>query len=75
MMKIIRLQKDKKKIENNISKNIRNLFRIKKEISETAIKDIRYIFRLKKKRKKSKTRELEILEIFLSMKNNIIINH
>ena len=49
MMKIIRLQKDKKKIENNISKNIRNLFRIKKEINKTAIKDKRNIFRLIKK--------------------------
>ena len=49
MMKIIRLQKDKKKIENNISKNIRNLFRIKKEINKTAIKDKRSIFRLIKK--------------------------
>ena len=48
-MKIIRLQKDKKKIENNISKNIRNLFRIKKEINKTAIKDKRNIFRLIKK--------------------------
>ena len=40
--------------EENINKDIRNLFRLKKELNYTAIKDIRNLFRLKKKRKKLK---------------------
>ena len=35
--------------EENITKDVRNLFRLKKEIDDTAIKDIRNLFRLKKK--------------------------
>ena len=45
-MKSSRLEKDKK-IENNIIKDMRNLFRLKK-VNDTAIKNIRNLFRLKK---------------------------
>ena len=38
-----------KKIENNIIKDIRNLFRLKKEIGDTTVKDVSNCFRLKKK--------------------------
>ena len=41
------LEKDKK-IENDIIKDVRNLFRLKEEINDTTIKDIRIFFRLKK---------------------------
>ena len=37
--------------EENIIKNIRNLFRLKKEQNYTVVKDIRNLFRLKKKLK------------------------
>ena len=37
--------------EENITKHIRNLFRIKKELNYAAIKDIRSLFRQKKKLK------------------------
>ena len=41
-----RLGKDKK-AEDNVIKDLRNLFRLKKLIDDTAIKDIRNLFRLK----------------------------
>ena len=34
--------------EENMIKDIRNLFRIKKELNYTAIKEIKYLFRLEK---------------------------
>ena len=63
-------------LENeNIIKDIGNIFRLKKELNYTAIKDIRNLFRLKKKPKQLKIEYLEILRIFLSMKKKkIIIN-
>ena len=45
-MKSLRLKKDLKKKENNVIKDIRNLFRLQKELDETAIKDIGNFFRL-----------------------------
>ena len=53
--------------EENIVKDIRNLFRLKKELNYTAIKDIRNLFRQKKKQKQLKIEYLEILRIFLSI--------
>ena len=47
MMKILRLQKDKK-IEDNIIKDVRKFFRSKTEIDDTTMKDVRNLFRLKK---------------------------
>ena len=41
------LEKDKK-IENDIIKDVRNLFRLKEEINDTTINNIRIFFRLKK---------------------------
>ena len=35
--------------EENLIKDIRNLFRLKKELNNTAIKDIKIFFRLVKK--------------------------
>ena len=40
--------------EENIIKDIRNLFWLKKELNNTAIKDIRYLFRQKNNNKKTK---------------------
>ena len=37
--------------EENIIKDIRNLFRVKTELNDTAIKDVRNLFRLKKEAK------------------------
>ena len=39
--------------EENLVKDIGNLFRLQKELSYTAIKDIRNIFRLEEENKKS----------------------
>ena len=47
-MKSSRLEKDKKKTEDNIIKYVRNFFRMKKEIDDTTIKDVRNLYRLKK---------------------------
>ena len=44
--------------EENIIKDIRNLFRLKKELNYTAIKDIRNFFRLEKETKAIKDRIL-----------------
>ena len=62
--------------EENIIKDIRNLFGLKKELNYTAIKYIRNLFRLEKKIEQLKMEYLEILRIFLSMKKKkrIIIN-
>ena len=61
MMNSSKLEKNKK-VEDNIIKDIKNLFRLrsenkkrtKKELDYTAIKDIRNIFRLKKENKTNK---------------------
>ena len=45
--------------EENIIKDIRNLFRLKKEQNYTAIKDIRNLFRLEKETKAIKYRILK----------------
>ena len=37
------------KIEDSITKNIRNLLRLKKEMDNTTIKDVKNVFRLKSK--------------------------
>ena len=44
MMKILRLEKDKKK-EENIIKDVRNIFRMRKEINDNIANDIRNRFR------------------------------
>ena len=59
--------------EENIIKDIGNLFILKKELNYLAIKDIRNFFRLEKKQLKMEY--LEILRIFLGMKKKkIVIN-
>ena len=40
--------KKTKKIEDNIIKDVRNIYRMKKEIDDTAVKDTGYPFTLKK---------------------------
>ena len=40
--------------EENIIKDIRNLFRLKKELNYTAIKDTKILFRLEKEKKELK---------------------
>ena len=47
-MKSSRLKKVKTKIEDNIIKDVTNLFKLKK-VNETTIKDVRNLFRLKNK--------------------------
>ena len=37
------------KIEDSITKNMKNLLRLKKEMDDTTIKDVRSVFRLKSK--------------------------
>ena len=57
------------KFEENIIKDIRNLFRLKKEeLNYIAIKDIRNLLDKKKKLKQLKIEYLGILKIFLCMK-------
>ena len=50
--------------EENIIRDIRNLFRLKKEKKYTVIKDTRNLFRQKKKLKQLRLEYLEILQIF-----------
>ena len=58
--------------EENIIKDIKNLFRLKKELNYTVIKDIRI---LEKETEGIKDRTLRVLRIFLSMKKKkIVIN-
>ena len=54
-MNNLRLDKDKR-IDDNIIKDVRNLFRLKQQIDNHIIKDERILFRLKKKLKPSKQR-------------------
>ena len=62
--------------EENIIKDIRNLFRLKQELNYTAIKDIRKLLEKKKKLYQLKMEYLEILRVLLrmKMKKKIIIN-
>ena len=63
--------------EENIIKDIRNLFKLKQELNFTAIKDIRKLLEKKKKLYQLKMEYLEILRVLLrmKMKKKIIINH
>ena len=45
-MKHLRLEKDKI-LEGNVTKDVRNIFRLKKEINENIMKTMRNIFRPK----------------------------
>ena len=45
---------EERKKEDNMIKDIKNLFRLRKEIDNSVIKDIRNICRIKKKTKQSK---------------------
>ena len=55
-MTSLRQEKVKKKMKDNKTKDVRNLFRLKKQIDDTTIENIRNVFRLKKeKMKQSKT--------------------
>ena len=47
MMKSSKLEKDKN-VEDNIIKDLKNLFRLKKEVDDTTIKDASSFLRLKK---------------------------
>ena len=61
--------------EENVIKDIRNLFRQQKKLNYTATKDIRNLFQQKKKSKQLKIEYLRTLIFFLSMKRKkIIIN-
>ena len=62
--------------EENIIKDIRNLFRLKQKLNYTAIKDIRKLLEKKKKLYQLKMEYLEILRVLLrmKMKKKIIIN-
>ena len=51
--------------EENIIKDIINLFRLKKELNATAIKGIRNLFRLEKETKAIKDRTIRDIENFL----------
>ena len=48
-MKHLRLEKVRKKIDDNIIKDVKNLFRLKNKIDDTIIIDERNLFRLKKR--------------------------
>ena len=50
MMKNSRIEKDRK-IEDNITKDVRNLFKKVKEIDDSTVNDITNLFRLKKEKK------------------------
>ena len=54
--------------EENIIKDIRNLFRLTKKQNYTVVKDTWNLFRLKKQIKELKIWYLEILRIYLRMK-------
>ena len=60
--------------EENVIKDISNIFKLKKELNYSAIKDIRNPFRLEKDTKAIEY--LEIFRIFMNMKNKkkIIVN-
>ena len=64
--------------EENMIKDIRNLFKLnklKKETNDAAIKGLRNIFRLEKENKAIKTMMISEIRILLSMKKKIIISH
>ena len=56
------------------NKYFRDAKKLNKETCYAAIKGIRNLFRLKKKIKQLNTEYLEILEIFLSMKRENVMN-
>ena len=63
----------KKECEDNIIRDVKNLFRVKKEVVPT--KDIINLFRLKKENKNEpKTEQLGTLGNFLSRKKSLLIS-
>ena len=63
-MTCLRHEKEKQK-ENNIIKDVRNLFRLKNEMDDTTIKDVRNLFRLSKENKAVKDRVIiDIRKLF-----------
>ena len=61
--------------EENIVKDIRNLFRLKKELNYTAIKDVRSLFRQKKETKAIKDRILrDIKNLFEHIEKGTFYN-
>ena len=54
-MESSRLEKDRK-VEGNIIKDVKSLFRLKKEIDGTTIKNVKKLFKLQKKQNKKKNR-------------------
>ena len=69
MVKNSLLDSKERKIEDNITAD--KMIKINKNV----IKDIRNPFRMKKENEVIKRESLEILEIFLSSRKKIIINH
>ena len=57
--------------EENIIKDIRNLFRLKKELNYTIIKDKRNLFRQKKETKPIKNRILRDIKNLLRIKRKL----
>ena len=60
-----------KKIENNIIKDIRNLFSLKKEINDTTVKYITNLFRRIKENKEVKNRLIGDIRNLLDWKKKL----
>ena len=59
--------------EENIIKDIRNLFRIKKELNYTAIKDTKNLFRLEKETKALKPVRVRIFRVTIILKTKVTV--
>ena len=64
--------KNRRPEEENIIKDIRNLFKLKKELNYTSLKDICTLFRLEKETKGNEDR---ILKVYLSEFLDISLYH
>ena len=60
----------------NISKDVRNLFRLKKPVNDNTVKDIRNPFRLKNENEASKDRIIrDIRNLFEQEKSMLFLEH
>lgn len=79
-MRSLRFEKSKK-IEYNIIKNVRNLFKTyqksfqtKNKTDNITVNDIRNLFRVKKENKEIKNKLIRVIKNILNKKKKIIIN-
>ena len=68
-MNLLSQEKDKKKIENNIIKDVKNLFSLQKEIDDNTTKNVINLFRLKREHESIKNKMIRYIISSFELEN------